>query len=233
MLPFLDDGGVNVGACLPCTAGGSVPGAAAGSAAATSGGSARRAASSSMRTPCRPRPPSRLGRLLPLRPRTDGRFCVIGQDLGDAKHRDLVAIAALAARILAAALLERDHLRSALVLQHLRCHGSARHAGRAKHRRIAAKYQNFAKLHDRADEAFDLAYLEYIIRNDTVLPAAGFDDCEHRWIPSCSIPASERVRAGFFYSRCGYVFRASKSEPDQIHAKTSGARNPAPDGADL
>jgi hypothetical protein len=23
------------------------------------------------------------------------------------------------------------------------------------------------------------------------LPAAGFDDCEHRFIPSCSIPASD------------------------------------------
>jgi hypothetical protein len=37
------------------------------------------------------------------------------------------------------------------------------------------------------------------------LPAAGFDDCEHRFIPSCSIPASERVRAGFFFSRYGFT----------------------------
>jgi hypothetical protein len=42
-----------------------------------------------------------------------------------------------------------------------------------------------------SDIAGDLAYLEHIIRNDTVLPAAGFDDCEHRFIPSCSIPASD------------------------------------------
>jgi hypothetical protein len=46
-------------------------------------------------------------------------------------------------------------------------------------------------LHDRSDIAGDLAYLEHIIRNDAVLPAAGLDDCEHRFIPSCSIPASE------------------------------------------
>src|SRR5882672_3609757 len=64
--------------------------------------------------------------LLPLRPRSDRRRLVIGQDLGDAQHRDLVAIAALAARILAAALLERDHLGAALVLQHL---GGDRGAG--------------------------------------------------------------------------------------------------------
>jgi hypothetical protein len=54
-----------------------------------------------------------------------------------------------------------------------------------------ADQQNFAKLHDRPDIAGDLAYLEHIIRDDAVLPAAGFDDCEHRLIPSCSVPASD------------------------------------------
>ena len=58
-------------------------------------------------------------------------------------------------------------------------------------RRFTADQQHFAKLHDRPDIAGDLAYLEHIIRNDAVLPAAGFDDCEHRLIPSCSIPASD------------------------------------------
>ena len=33
--------------------------------------------------------------------------------------------------------------------------------------------------------------------SDAVLPAAGFDDCEHRFIPSCSIPASDVSHAGF------------------------------------
>src|SRR3984957_4090082 len=51
--------------------------------------------------------------LLALRARSDRRLVVVGQDLGDAKHRDLVAITALAARILAAALLERDDFGSA------------------------------------------------------------------------------------------------------------------------
>jgi hypothetical protein len=58
------------------------------------------------------------------------------------------------------------------------------------------------------------------------LPAAGFDDCEHRFIPSCSIPASEQVRAGFLFSRYGYEFCAKRERVLQIHAKTSGARNP-------
>jgi hypothetical protein len=91
------------------------------------------------------------------------------------------------------------------VLQHFGRNGSACHGGCAEHRLIAADQQNFAKLHDRPDIAGDLAYLEHIIRNDAVLPAAGFDDCEHRFIPSCSIPASERVRAGFFFSRYGFT----------------------------
>jgi len=53
---------------------------------------------------------------------------------------------------------------------------------------VAANHHYFAKLHDRSDIAGDLANLEHIIRNDAELPAAGFDDCEHRFFPSCSIP---------------------------------------------
>src|SRR3954463_11336839 len=49
-------------------------------------------------------------RLFALRPWPDRGLVAVGQDLGDAQHRDFVAVAALAARILAAALLERDHL---------------------------------------------------------------------------------------------------------------------------
>src|SRR4029078_7889083 len=109
--------------------------------------------------------------------------------------RNLVAIAALAARILAAALLECDDLGAALVLQHFARARSAADRGRAQHRLLAANQQDFAKLHDRTDLAGDLAYLEHIIRNDAVLPAGGFDDCGHRLIPSCSLPASERVPA--------------------------------------
>jgi hypothetical protein len=60
---------------------------------------------------------------------------------------------------------------------------------RSEDRRIAAHHHHFTKLHDRTDIAGDLANLEHIIRNDAELPAAGFDDCEHRFYPSCSIPA--------------------------------------------
>src|SRR5215475_10236758 len=43
----------------------------------------------------------RLRHLFLLRPRADRRLGVVGEDLGDAKHRELVAIAALAAGVLA------------------------------------------------------------------------------------------------------------------------------------
>src|SRR5207244_11111565 len=135
----------------------------------------------------------------------------------------LVAIPGLAARVLAAALLERDDLGAALVLQHFGCDRSARDRGRAKHRLLAAEQENFAKLHDRTDIAGDLAYLEHIIRNDAVLPAAGFDDCEHRLIPSCSIPASDQVRAGFFVQSLWIRFPRDPGAIPEIHAKTSGA----------
>src|SRR4051794_29710099 len=122
----------------------------------------------------------------------------VRQDLRDAQHGDLVAIAALAARVLAAALLESDDLGTALVVEHLDRNGGACDRGQTQDRRVAADQENFIELHDRADFAFDLAYFQDIIRNDAVLPAAGFDDCEHRCFPSCSFPASRHiVGAGF------------------------------------
>src|SRR5205823_7021263 len=121
-----------------------------------------------------------------------------------------------AARILAAPLLERDNLRAALVLQHFGGNRGARNRGRAQHRLIAADQEHFAKLHDRADIAGDLAYLEHIIRNDAVLPAAGFDDCEHRFIPSCSVPASDCSGPAFWSVVMGSI--------SALRAKTNSAR---------
>src|ERR1700760_952464 len=176
----------------------------------------------------------RLRHLFLLRPRADRRLGVVGEDLGDAKQRELVAIAALAARVLAAALLERDHLRPPLVVQHFRCNRGTCDGGHSQRRRVAAEHQHFTKLHDRSDIAGDLANLEHIIRNDAVLLAAGFDDCEHRLIPSCSIPASGFARVGFLFSRYGY-FSRNRYWTNQVRfcAKTSGARNPAPEWCGL
>src|SRR5262249_25522866 len=101
---------------------------------------------------------------------------------------------------------------------------------RTEHRRITADDQHFTQLHDRADIAGDLANFKHIIRNDAVLPAAGFDDCEHRSCPSCSYSVARANPARLLVSRLW--FRCS-SGSFSGSAKTNGARNPAPGWADL
>src|SRR3954471_6587436 len=171
--------------------------------------------------------------LFPLRTRPLGGLGAVRQDLRDAQHGDLVAIAALAARVLAAALLESDDLGTALVVEHLDRNGRACDRGQTQDRRVAADQQNFIELHDRADFAFDLAYFQDIIRNDAVLPAAGFDDCEHRCFPSCSIPASRHgVGAGFLSVVMGLCeFCAGGSYPFENPRKNKRReKRPAPVG---
>ena len=85
----------------------------------------------------------------------------------------------LALRVLAATLLESDDLGAALVVENFNRNAGASNGRHAEHRRIATEHEHFTKLHDRAGFASDLANLKYIIRNNTVLPAAGFDDCIH------------------------------------------------------
>jgi hypothetical protein len=91
------------------------------------------------------------------------------------------------------------------VVEHFRRDRCTRNEGNTEHRRVATDHQNFTKLHDRADITGDLANLKHIIWDDPELPAARFDDCEHRYIPSCSIPALGQVRAGFLFSRYGFI----------------------------
>jgi hypothetical protein len=65
------------------------------------------------------------------------------------------------------------------------------------------------------------------------LPAAGFDDCEHRLIPSCSIPASDMSGSAFssvfmISPRRSWIvanFRVIGERSPQNHAKTNSARN--------
>src|SRR6201999_3916037 len=125
--------------------------------------------------------------------------------------------------------LERNDLRPALVLQHFGRNGGAGNRRRTEHGRLTANQQDFAQLYDRSDVAGDLASLEHIIRNDAVLPAAGFDDCEHRYIPSCSIPASNSVGPAFstfvmgsISARPGQTFRALTF---RLRAKINSARS--------
>jgi hypothetical protein len=81
--------------------------------------------------------------------------------------------------------------------------------------------------------AFDLAYLKHIIRSDAVLPAAGLDDCEHRFRPSCvrSQPRTSRPGRLFVQSLwVAYVFRAL---PKLEFAQKQAAREPRAGWRDL
>jgi hypothetical protein len=49
-------------------------------------------------------------------------------------------------------------------------------------------------------------------------------------IPSCSIPASDQVRAGFLFSRYGFDFRAIGKRSLELTQKQAARGNPAPGG---
>src|SRR5690606_13314742 len=96
-------------------------------------------------------------------------------------HREIVAETALAARILAAALLESDHLVAAGVLEHLaRDHGAVngRHADGG---RIATEQQDLTKLNHLSRFGLYAVDPDHIFGHNAVLLTAGFDDCEHRF----------------------------------------------------
>src|SRR6185437_5834782 len=103
-----------------------------------------------------------------------------GQYLGDADYREVMAVTALAARILAPALLERDDLVAAGVLEHLAGNGRARDGRGAELRRVAAKHQHFAELDDLARLAIDSVNPDDVFGGHPVLFAARSYDCEHR-----------------------------------------------------
>src|SRR6185437_9696604 len=129
----------------------------------------------------------RLRLALGSRRRRLGRPGPASQDLGDTDHRELVAVAALAPRILAAALLEGDHLVAARVLEHFAGNGGARDSRRAELGRIAAHDKDLAKLDDLAGLAIDPVDPDDVFGGNPVLFSAGLDDCEHL-SSSCSIP---------------------------------------------
>src|SRR5207344_1981659 len=95
--------------------------------------------------------------LLRLRTRHLGlrRLLAVGEDLGDAEQRQILAVSLLAAVVLAPLLLEHDDLVAAALLHHF---GGDQRAGnqRAAHlRAIAAKQQHLAELDDVAGLAGD------------------------------------------------------------------------------
>ena len=136
------------------------------------------------------------GLRLGLRLRTLGRLGAFGQDFRDADQHEVLPVAALAPRILAAALLEGDDLGAADMVEDLGRDARARDHRRADLRRVAAQHDDVAELHDGARLALDALDLEDLVLDDPVLLAAGFDDCEHRFFPR-SIPALGRSGPAF------------------------------------
>src|SRR6185436_5491708 len=103
-----------------------------------------------------------------------------GEDFRNPDQDVVLPVAALAPRILAPPLLEGDDLRTAAVLDDLGRNARARNGRLADFRLVAAQHDDFADLHNRARLAFHALNLEELVFDDTVLLAAGFDDCEHR-----------------------------------------------------
>src|SRR3954469_22214293 len=129
-----------------------------------------------------------LGLRFGLRLRTLGRLGALGQDFRDADQHEILPVTALAPRVLAAALLEGDDLRTPAVADDLGRDARALDHRRAEFRLVAAQHDDVAELHDRARLALNALDLEDLILGDPVLLAAGFDDCEHRFFPR-STPA--------------------------------------------
>ena len=102
-----------------------------------------------------------------------------GEDLGDPHDGVVLAMPALAARILAAALLEGDDLVAALMRDDFAGDGGARNGRRADRRRVAADHEHFAERHHFARILLDAVDPDHVFGGDAVLLAARAHDCEH------------------------------------------------------
>src|SRR5208283_2074370 len=103
-------------------------------------------------------------------------------DAGDLDDRQILPVTALALGILAAPLLERDHLRPAGLLDDLAGDACARHVrGADGVGRAVEQRQNLVENHLRAGFAGQGHDGDLFFGGDRVLLAAGLDDCEHRF----------------------------------------------------
>ena len=163
---------------------------------------------------------------------------------------ELLAMAALAPRILAAALLEGDHLGAAALLDHLGGDAGAGNRRRAElrlsRRRASARRQAARS----AGLALDPLDLDDLVLGDPVLLAAGLDDCEHRsgpvldpgartsgpasfsrivwWLQALSAvtkradPTARAVRPSLWPPPCG-LSRIGRNQADRLAAPLLGS----------
>jgi hypothetical protein len=104
----------------------------------------------------------------------------IGEDVGDAHDRQVLAMTLLALRILATALEEGDHLRTTGLLDDRAGHGGALDGGRADDGLLAADQQNILKGDSVAGFGVELLHGDDVVAGNLVLLPARLDHCEHR-----------------------------------------------------
>src|SRR5262245_27667664 len=142
----------------------------------------------------------------PLRDEPPAFLCAIAQllsqarlrglDIGDAPHRLGLPVAALAAIVVAAVLLEDQNLVGQGLVEHLGHDRSALHQRRADLEvGIFAHHQDFVERHVGAGFDFQLLDQNDVVLGDLVLLAARLDHCEHV-VPSRSFPTRREPPSG-------------------------------------
>src|SRR5689334_8715149 len=104
------------------------------------------------------------------------RFRTAGQDLGDLDQGELLAMTALAARVLAPALLEGDDLRPARLRQDFRRNRCALDCWGAERRGVTADHQHLAERNNVAGLAGNFLDFQLVVGSNAILLAAGLDD---------------------------------------------------------
>src|SRR5262245_6619214 len=136
--------------------------------------------------------------LLRLRARHLGlrRLLAVGEDLGDAEQRQILAMPPLAAVVLAALLLKHDDLATASLLHHLGGNQRASNGRAARLRAVAAKQQHLADFDDIARLARDALDLDNVVRRHAILLAARANDREHVSLSSLTLGLESRPCLG-------------------------------------
>ena len=137
-------------------------------------------------------------------------------------------MAALALRVLAAALLEGDDLRPALLLDDLARDGDALDCGQPDLGcPVAREHEHVVEGDGLARPGFELGDRDDVLGGDAVLLAAGLDHCEHRFVLVFEIRLSAQARGRLLGS-----FPASGTRPARPQTQARG-REPAREAGEI
>src|SRR6476660_4288607 len=136
--------------------------------------------------------------LLRLRPRHLGlrRLLAVGENLGGAGQRQILAMPLLAAVVLAPLFLEHDDLVAAGLLDHLGSDKGASDQRAARLRAVAAKQQHLVKLDDVTGLACNALDLNNGVWRHAILLAARANDREHDSLSSLTLGLESRPCLG-------------------------------------